>query len=205
MIKSFGHMLLEMQRTELQQITLEMPSEQGKGDSAKKETEWQKKVEECLKLRELYSKQQEEWKKFRLAEKQRRIEKKWQMEQDRLMTTIKNSQEKRRYFQNKFRYTMTVRSCHQAATIIQRAYRRAKEREEKKTKEEETKRKIEMMRQTRAAIVIQCSWKCYNEWKSFKKNHLHSIVTSPVILIPHRYPSEPEGKSYERETIISGT
>lgn len=205
MIERFGNMLLDIKKTQ-GHIKIEIPAEvKGTTDSAKKEEEWQKKIEMCLKLRQRYEERQQNWKNFRLAEKQRRIDKKLQEERDRLMTTIRSSQEKRKYFQEKFQYTMSVRSCHQAAAVIQRAYRRAKEREERRKKEEEIKRKAEKMRQTKSATVIQRSWRSYKEWKDFERAHLHSIVTSPVILLPHRFPlPEIRNKSYERGTIISG-
>ena len=197
-------MILSFQESLLQPITVETEVLEAKQE--KSDSQWQARVEICLKLRDHHQKQQEEWKRFRLAEKQRRIDKEYQERQAHLMNIIRDSQARRRYFQDKFFYTNSVRSCHEAAATIQRAYRQARQRRESKRREIEMEARRKLAQQRWAACVIQRSWRCYKEWKNFERQNLRSIVTNPVICLPPLLPPQQisQFKSYERGTIVSG-
>jgi hypothetical protein len=81
-----------------------------------------------MKMRLVYEEKQREWEAFRAAESQRRIDKARQAELDRLAGIMAQSRARREYTQSKFRQTLSVRSHHQAATVIQRAFREMKSR-----------------------------------------------------------------------------
>lgn len=204
LITDFGHMILSFQESLLRPITIETKILEVKQE--KSDSQWQARVEMCLKLRDHHLKQQEEWKRFRLAEKQRRTDKEYQERQAHLMNIISDSQARRRYFQDKFFYTTSVRSCHEAAATIQRAYRQARQRRETKRNEIEMEARKKLAQQRWAACVIQRSWRRYKEWKNFERQNLRSIMTNPIIYLPPLLPSQhiSQFRSYERGTIVSG-
>ena len=101
---------------------------------------------------------------------------------------------------------LTVRSYHQAALIIQRAYR--KMRGIRATEASLARR--QEARQTRvrerAAAVIQRRWRAHQQEKLYRAMHFVSIMTGPVVAVGHRGQSPPAGsRSYEKGISITGS
>lgn len=205
LIEEFGQMFIGLQSIEPIVINTDELHTRAKDKDhggAKKEQRF--RIEQSMKMRERYIKEQKEWESFRLSEKQRRIEKAYQEEQSQLMTIIENSKQRRKYFEEKFKYTITIQCYHQAAVVIQRAYRKARTRRERKKREEEIEKRRQKLLDMQAACVIQHSWRRYKDWKRFEADHLDSIITSPVVIMPkHHLPLVPIAQLYERSTIVS--
>ena len=204
LIENFGRMLINLQTMEPIVINTEGLDLKKKEQDEKKK-EHQIRIEQSMRMRERYMKEQQKWEEFRLAERQRRKEKAHQEEQARLMIIIENSRQRRKYFEQKFKYTMTIQSYHQAAIVIQRAYRKTRMRRERERKEVEFQKQKQQLLEMWAARVIQRAWRCYIEWKRFEADHLDSIITSPVVIMPSGHlPIIQHKRLYERSTIVSG-
>ena len=158
-----------------------------------------------MKMRDIYEVKQREWEAFRAAERQRRIDKAKQTEFDRLAGIIAQSRARKEYTLSKFKQSLSVRSHHHAAVVIQRAFRamkckrswqeRVRVRQEKEQREKENK----------AAVRIQHVWKRYQRYKKYRAAYFKSIYTSPVVALPDTAPywggQEP---SYKRSISITG-
>lgn len=204
LIENFGRMLINLQTMEPIVINTEGLHLKKKEQDEKKK-EHQIRIEQSMRMRERYMKEQQKWEEFRLAERQRRKEKAHQEEQAQLMIIIENSRQRRKYFEEKFKYTMTIQSYHQAAIVIQRAYRKTRMRRERERKEVEFQKHKQQLLEMWAARVIQRAWRCYVEWKRFEADHLDSIITSPVVIMPRGHlPIIQHNRLYERSTIVSG-
>lgn len=210
LIEDFGEMFLhsikDIQPIIVNTDPLEMMTKREEKKEEEIERLRQLKIEQCLKMRECYLKKQEEWEKFRELERQRRKDKAHQEELARIASIIENSQKRRQYFLEKFKYTHSVQSCHQSATVIQRAYRDWKVRLEMERKRIEVERRKLKCRRLWAACVIQRGWRNYREWKHFEANYLDSIITDPIIAMSAGCPTHNFSpmKPYQRDTIASG-
>ena len=160
-----------------------------------------------MKMRDRYNDKQRRWQEFREAERLRRIDKSNQEELDYYSGVIAESQARRQYATLKFKYMTTVRSHHQAAVVIQRAFRRMKARrawQKKVTEREETLRRI---REQRAARIIQRAWRMYRQYKLYVALNFKSVLTSPVIALGRRRTSLDtlrDVNTYEQSTSITG-
>ena len=168
--------------------------------------ERQSRLEAAMKMREIYEEKQQWWRAFREAERQRRIDKAEQEERDRLAAVIAQSRARREYTQSKYKQTLSVRSHHHAATIIQQGFRRMRLRrswqERVQARSEREKRKKE----NRAAVCIQRAWKRYQQYKIYKATHFRSVLTSPVVALSDPLLASLENRepSYNRCTYITG-
>ena len=166
------------------------------------------KTEEALTMRALNLEYQKRWEEFRVAEKQRHIDKAQQEELDRLHSVIADSQARRQYFREKFRYTTIVRSRHQAAVIIQRAFHMAKVQREERKRRMELESRRQLRTATRSAVVIQRAWRKHRAWKRYVEANFKSIMTSPVVAVSPQQPRKTckstTPKSYERNTLVLG-
>ena len=160
-----------------------------------------------MKMRDRYCEKQRRWHEFRVAERQRRIEKANQQELDYFAGVIADSQARRQYSELKFKYTTTVRSCHQAAVTLQRAFRRMKARkswQRRVAKREEMRRR---KKEERAARVIQKTWRLYKQYQLYQALNFKSVLTSPVITLNRRQQSgttAPGVHTYEQDISITG-
>ena len=167
------------------------------------------RLEAALKMRELYTEKQKQWEEFRKAEKQRRIDKARQAELDRLAEVIAQSHARREYTQSMYRQTLSVRSHHKAAIVIQSAFRKMKTRQSWQERVQ-CRMEIEKRRkEDRAARCIQRAWKSYRQYKIYKATHFKAVYTSPVVALPHpnlvTASSWTEGEpSYNRNIWITG-
>ena len=217
MIEDFSHMILHHEGGSLlKTITIPSelpPHEQGLGQPTEKSLHQQKsylnnKTEQALRMRALHLEHQKRWEEFRAAEKQRRINKAQQEELDRLYGVIADSQARRQYFKEKFHYTTIVRSRHQAAVIIQRAFRMAKVQREEHKRRMELESRRQLKTATRSAVIIQRAWRKHQAWKRYVDANFKSILTSPVVAVsphqPHKTRDSTTPKSYERSTLVLG-
>lgn len=157
-----------------------------------------------MKMRATYQERQKRWQQFRELEKQRRKDKAHVMEMNRLNNIIKESRARREYTCSKFQQTLTVRSYHAAALVIQRAYRRVRKERAVRTRALELETLLVRKQRERAALVVQRVWRRYQQQKLFKAMHFMSIMAGPVIAVERRLPSPPGAHSYEREISITG-
>ena len=139
-----------------------------------------------MKMRDRYCERQKRWHEFRAAERQRRIDKANQQELDYFAGVIADSQARRQYSTLKFEYTTTVRSYHQAARIIQRAFRRMKGRKSWLKKVAEREKKERKQKEERAAITIQKAWRIYKDYQLYQALNFKSVLTSPVVRLSSR-------------------
>ena len=189
----------------IQTITMETSSETEKVGEERMMLEQQTRIERALRMREIYVKRQQEWEEFRKAEKQRRLEKAHEEKLQQMNGILKDSQARRHFIHQHFHYSSTVRSHHQAAVTIQRAYREAKRHETWWKRQQEAKDKRKRARKTFAALVIQNAWRRYKEWKKFESAYLCPIYTSPVVHLTHPMQiNDKDQRSYERSTLASG-
>ena len=175
--------------------------------STASEKERKLRLETSMKLRVLYQEKQERWQAFRQAEQQRREDKARALEMDRLNAIIAESRARREYTQSKFQHSHTVRSYHQAALIIQRAYRRLlRARAVDDRLKERRERKRGRVRE-RAARVIQRNWRAYRQEKLFRAMNFVSVMTGPVVDVRQRGQSPPPPgrfRSYQKGISITG-
>ena len=161
-----------------------------------------------MKMRDRYCEKQRRWHEFRAAERQRRIDKANQEELDYFAGVIADSQARRHYFTLKFQYTTTVRSYHQAAVTIQRAFRRMKVRKSWQRKVAEKEERARRKREERAARVIQKAWRLYKQYQLYQTLNFKSVLTSPVITLNRRQQSGNMAASgvhtYEQAISITG-
>ena len=161
-----------------------------------------------MKMRDRYCEKQRRWHEFRAAERQRRIDKANQEELDYFAGVIADSQARRHYSTLKFKYTTTVRSYHQAAVIIQRAFRRMKVRKSWQRKVAEREEKVRRKREERAARLIQKAWRLYKQYQLYQALNFKSVLTSPVITLSRRQQSGNTAASgvhtYEQGISITG-
>lgn len=172
--------------------------------------ERQSRLEAAMKMREIYEEKQRRWEAFRVAEKQRRVDKAKKAELARLAGVIALSKARREYTQSKFKQSLSVRSHHHAALVIQRAFRTMQSR---RSLQERVQARIELERRKRenkAAARIQRAWKRYRQHKIYQATHFRPVFTSPVVAL-----SEPvmegrpvaslgQGPSYKRSISITG-
>ena len=171
--------------------------------------ERQSRLEAAMKMREIYEEKQRWWEEFRAAEAQRRVDKARQAELDRLAQIMAESRARREYTQSKFQQTLSVRSHHHAAIVIQRAFREMKTRRWWQERVQMRLRQERRRRQHRAAVRIQRSWRLYQQRKIYQAMHFKAIYTSPVVALPHpALEGSPglmyEGPSYKRDISITG-
>lgn len=157
-----------------------------------------------MKMRAIYQEKQKRWQMFRDAEQQRRVDRANEQEMNRLNTIIAESRARRKYTNSKFHHSLTVRSYHQAALTIQRAYRRMKLRRAVEAKLDQQLGVIRNKIRERAAQVIQTAWKTYQQHVLYKALYFTSIMTGPVVAISRRTQSPPGVHSYERGISITG-
>ena len=158
-----------------------------------------------MKMRAIYEDKQRRWKEFRDAERQRRIDKANQQEMNRLNAIIAESRARREYTNSKFQRTLTIRSYHQAALVIQRAFRRTRFSRAAKAMLIQQEEELVRRRREKAAIAIQKWLRLHQLHKLYKATHFRSIMTGPVVAVGRREGSPPPLHSYERETAITGT
>ena len=179
----------------------------GEEEEKEKERERRLRLEAAMKMRDMYYERQRRWHEFRAAERQRRMEKACQEELDYYSGVIADSQARRHYATSKFHYMTTVRAHHQAAVIIQRAYRRMRVRKSWMKKVAEREERTKRLRESRAARVIQRAWRTYKQYRLYVALNFKSVMTSPVITLSKRHPS-PAALSavntYEQSTSITG-
>ena len=161
-----------------------------------------------MKMRDRYYEKQRRWHEFRVAERQRRIDKANQEELNYFAGVIADSQARRQYSTLKFKYTTTVRSYHQAAVTIQRAFRRMKVRKSWQKKVAEREEKVRRKREERAARVIQKAWRLYKQYQLYQALNFKSVLTSPVITLTRRQQSDTATATsvhtYEQDISITG-
>ena len=164
-----------------------------------------------MKMREIYEEKQRRWEAFRTAEGQRRLDQARQAELDRLAEIMAESRARREYTQLKFRQTLSVRSHHHAAIVIQRAFRETQSRRWWQERVEARVQFERRSRENRAAVKIQRAWRVYRQHKIYRSTHFKAVYTSPVVALPHpagqgRYSPAwtGEGPSYKRYTTITG-
>ena len=167
------------------------------------------RLEAAMKMRDRYCEKQRRWHEFRAAERQRRIDKANQEELNYFAGVIADSQARRQYSTLKFKYTTTVRSHHQAAVIIQRAFHEMKARKSWQRKVAEREEKARRKREDRAARVIQKAWRLYKQYQLYQALNFKSVLTSPVITMGRRQLSgtataQTGVRSYERDISITG-
>ncbi len=158
-----------------------------------------------MKMRALYEDKQRRWKEFRDAERQCRIDKANQQETNRLNAIIAESRARREYTNSKFQHSLTVRSYHQAALVIQRAFRRTRHSRAMKARLAQRQAEKVRRRREKAAIAIQRWWRRHQLQTLYKALHFRSIMTGPVVAVGKREGSPPQLHSYEREIAITGT
>ena len=166
--------------------------------------EQQSRLEAAMKMREIYEEKQRRWEEFRAAEMQRRIDKAKQAELERLAGILSQSKARREYAQFKFKHTLTVRTHHQAAVLIQRSFRAMRLR---KSWQRRVQARMEAMRRKReneAAITIQRAWRCYQEYKIYQATHFRSVYTDPVIPVHSVHTPVNQGPSYKKNISITG-
>lgn len=169
--------------------------------------ERQSRLEAAMKMREVYEEKQRWWQAFREAERQRRIDKAEQEELNRLAGVIAQSRARREYTQSMYKQTLSVRSHHHAASVIQRAFHRLRSR---RSWQERVKASLELekrKRENRAVVTIQRAWKRYKRYKIYKATHFKSVLTSPVVALSDPLLARLENgePSYNRRTYITGT
>jgi transcriptional regulator of heat shock response len=163
-----------------------------------------------MKMRDRYCEKQRRWHEFRAAERQRRIEKANQEELNYFAGVIADSQARRQYSTLKFKYTTTVRSHHQAAVTIQKAFREMKVRKSWQRMVAEREEKARRKREDRAARVIQKAWRLYKQYQLYRALNFKSVLTSPVITLGRRQLSgsiataQSVVHTYERDISITG-
>lgn len=158
-----------------------------------------------MKMRAMYEDKQRRWQEFRDAEKQRRIDKANQLELDRLNAIIAESRARRAYTNSKFERTLTIRSYHQAALVIQRAFRRTRFVRAARAKLAQQERELARRWRERAVIVVQRWWRKIQLHRAYKATHFQSIMTGPVIAMRRKgRGTSPPVHSYEREIAITG-
>ena len=167
--------------------------------------ERQTRLEAAMKMRDIYEVKQQEWEAFRAAERQRRIDKAKQAEFDRLAGIIAQSRARREYTQSKFKQSLSVRSHHHAAVVIQRAFRAMKCKQSWQERVRMRQEKEQRERENKAAARIQRVWKRYQQYKKYQATYFKSVYTSPVVALPDTAPywggQEP---SYKRSISITG-
>ena len=190
-------------------ILLSLKEQKESLDVKKGKVDEQTRRERSLQMREVYIEKQKNWKLFRQAEKQRRIDKAHQEKMDYMNGVLKGKQERREHFEEHFQHTANIRSHFQAASLIQRTYRQYRERKSWWKRMEEARFTRNRVKEMLAASIIQNTWRRYNKWKRFEATHMYSVYTSPVVQLakrplPSQLMSSKETKSYERSTITSG-
>lgn len=143
--------------------------------------ERQSRLEAAMKMRDIYKEKQKRWETFRAAEEQRRIDKARQAELNRLANIMAESKARREYTQSKFRQSLSVRSHHQAALVIQRTYHAMKSRRSWQERLQARKEMEKRRRENEAAVIIQRVWKRYRQYRIYKATQFRSIYTSPVV------------------------
>ena len=209
---AFGNFIQDLKnRSIIKPISLDLNVRQETHavDSKKQKEDEQRRVERMLKMRSLYLEQQKNWLQFRMAEKQRRIDKAHQEKMDHMNGILQSSQARRQYFTEQFQYTMSIRMRNQAASVIQRAFRHFKKKKRFWKGIEEAKMTRKRVSEFFAASVIQNAWRRYREWKRFESAYMCPIFTNPVIQLASKATSNEQTdagriKSYERSTITSG-
>ena len=173
-----------------------------------KQREQKLRLEAAMRMRDRYFEKQRRWHEFRAAERQRRIDKANQEELNYFAGVIADSQARRQYFTLKFSYTTTVRSYHQAAVTIQRAFHRMKVRKSWQRRVAEREEKAKRKREERAARVIQTAWRLYKQYQLYQALNFKSVLTSPVVTLGRRQRSGLETATtvhtYERDISITG-
>ena len=150
-----------------------------------REGEGKKRLELALQLREMYQAQQNEWKRFRQAEGQRRIDKANRLKAEQLAMILAWSQERRRHIEECNTYTTSLRVQTRAATRIQRAYRHWKRETACRRTLLEMLQLKKRAREDAAARRIQIAWRSYQRHCSFLARYYRIIPTAPTV-VPQR-------------------
>lgn len=150
-----------------------------------REGEGKKRLELALQLREMYQAQQNEWKRFRQAEGQRRIDKANRLKAEQLAMILARSQERRRHIEECNTYTTSLRVQTRAATRIQRAYRHWKRETACRRTLLEMLQLKKRAREDAAARRIQIAWRSYQRHCSFLARYYRIIPTAPTV-VPQR-------------------
>ena len=208
-INQFNDLVQSLKNTSvIKPISLVMPEQAERVEAGKRKIDEQIRRERSLQMRKMHIQKQENWKKFREAEQQRRIDKAYQEKMDYMNGILKEKQERRQHFIEHFQYTNSVRSHFQAASVIQRSYKRYRERINWWKRVKCARDVRDKVKVTFAASVIQNSWRRYKKWKQFETTYMCSVRTDPVVQLSKRpmLPklSSKETKSYERSTMTSG-
>ena len=181
----------------------------GEEESKLREKEQKHRLEAALKMRDRYYETQKRWHEFREAERQRRIDKANRDELDYYAGVIAESQARREYATSKFKHMTTVRSHHQAAITIQRAFRQMKVRRKWLRIIADREELVQRRREERAARLIQRAWRLHKQYRLYLALNFKSVLTSPVITFSTRQQSPDAVRgvthSYERSTSITGT
>lgn len=181
----------------------------GEEESKLREKEQKHRLEAAMKMRDIYYEKQKRWHEFREAERQRRIDKANQDELDYYAGVIAESQARREYATSQFKHMTTVRSHHQAAMTIQRAFRQMKVRRKWLRIIADREELVRRRREERAARVIQRAWRLYKQYRLYLALNFKSVLTSPVVMSGMRQQSPDAVRSvthsYERSISITGT
>ena len=167
------------------------------------------RLEAAMKMRDIYEEKQKRWEAFRVAEKQRRIDKAEQAELDRLAGILARSKARREYTQQRIKQTLSVRSHHHAALVIQRAFRAMKSRRSWLGRLQTRLAAQRRKREHEAAATIQHAWGQYWQSRLYQATHFKPIYTGPVVFIPGPAQAIPtlanHIPSYKRNISITGT
>ena len=171
--------------------------------------EKQLRLEVAMKMKNIYEEKQKKWEAFRAAERQRRVDKARQAEFDRLAGIMADSRARREYTRSKFHQTLSVRSHHHAAIVIQRAFREMKSRRWWRERVQVRLQFERRSRENRAAVKIQHAWRQYQQHKAYKAMHFKAVYTSRVVALaeptPGKFPAwASEDPMYKRGITITG-
>lgn len=168
------------------------------------ERERKARLETAMKMRVIYEEKQKKWVEFRAAEAQRRTDKANVKEINHLNGIIQDSRARREYAHSKFQQSLSVRSYHQAALVIQRAYRRMVESRARRAHTLRQQRAMVEREGERAALASQRFWRHHQQQKLYKGMHFMSIMSGPVVAVSRRVESPPGVRSYQRGISITG-
>ena len=149
------------------------------------ENERRLRLEQAMELSKVYSVREANWERFRMDEKQRRIDKANRIEAERLAVILEQSQNRRKFIESKKTHTWTLRSQVRAAVVVQRAYRKWKAYSELKQRKLEDAARQQLAMETEAAKRIQIAWRSYCRHRKFINRYYRVIPTAPTI-VPQR-------------------
>ena len=152
-------------------------------DELEEEEECKLRLERSMEIRALYQEAQDCWQQFRDAEERRRIEKANACEIDRLNSIIRESRARREHTASKFQQTQTVRAYHQAALVLQRAFRRTRRERAARARSLWAREIAEEGRRERAALIVQRAWRRWRQKRFYEAMHFVSIATGPVVAL----------------------